>query len=40
MIKFEGIMIALGDVAFPMKKYTDEQKAQIVTDMRNAGLEI
>ena len=36
----EALGFAVGNAAFPMKKYTDEQKAQIVEDMRNAGLEI
>lgn len=30
----------VGEAAFPMTRYTEEQKAQILTDMREAGLEI
>ena len=30
----------VGEAAFPMTRYTEEQKEQILTDMREAGLEI
>jgi len=30
----------VGEAAFPMTRYTEEQKAQILADMREAGLEI
>lgn len=36
----ERMGFEIGNAAFPMKRYTEEQKNQIVMDMRKAGLEI
>ena len=36
----EEMGYAVGNAAFPMKVYTDEQKAQIIADIRAAGLKI
>ena len=36
----EAMDYAVGDAAFPMKRYTAEEKAKIVFDMRKAGLKI
>jgi dihydrodipicolinate synthase/N-acetylneuraminate lyase len=30
----------VGNATFPARRYTDEQKAKIIADMRAAGLEI
>lgn len=36
----EKMGFAVGNAAFPMKRYTDEQKAQIFEDVCKAGLEV
>ena len=39
-VVLEAMGFAVGNAAFPMKRYTAEQKAEIIARMRAAGLEI
>ena len=39
-VVLEEMGFAVGNSVFPMKRYTTEEKAQIVADMRKAGLKI
>jgi hypothetical protein len=39
-VVLEAMGFAVGNAAFPMKRYTAEQKAEIVARLRAAGLEI
>ena len=39
-VVMEAMGYEVGNAAFPMKRYTDEQKAQIVAEFKDAGLEI
>ncbi len=36
----EAMGFAVGNAAFPMKRYTDEQKSEIVENMKSAGLKL
>lgn len=39
-VVLEEMGFAVGNAAFPMKRYTQQEKAKIIADIRNAGLEI
>ncbi len=39
-VVMEKMGFAVGDAAFPMKRYTDEEKNRIISEIRQAGLDI
>lgn len=39
-VVLEEMGFAVGNSVFPMKRYTDSEKAEIISDMRKAGLDI
>jgi len=39
-VLLEKMGFAVGNATFPMKRYSEEEKARIVADMKKAGLEL